>query len=572
MSKNRPKQPQQQPVTQPAAPKVAATFVKKEGFTIPYPFLFLAIAVIVVYFPTFSFGLTELDDSIFIRDFREYNDNLLHLFSSFHRGLFDAVKDPYYRPLFMDSMILNNLFNNDANGINLVSYHVINVLVHIASVLLLFKLFRKLEVKEVTAFILCLLFAVHPVLSQAVAWIPGRNDTILATFILSFLLSAIDYSNKGKPVALLLSALFLLLAFFTKETAVFAAPVAFVLLVFVLGKDWKGKSNLVQYGVWAGCFLVWFLARAAATIKTNISPAQVVHDFIPRLPLIIQYLGKVFLPFNLSDFPTQQDTVYYYGIAAIVILVAIVFLYPQRNMKVVLSGLAVFLLFLLPVLFVPSNLNEQSFEHRLYLPMIGILLLLSQTVLFNNKLTGKQLLIGGVAVAGIFAIINFSHQECFASPVAFWTEATETSPHSAYANMMLAARLDDPKQSYNLFRKAYELNPKEKYLNFYYGVMLQKQDSVMQSEKYLLTEKNTSGYYECDFYLARVAMERKDLTGAIGYLQTYLKTDANNKIANNNLLLLYIDTQQPDKAREQAKDMLRKGLELPQGLRQRLGI
>jgi Tfp pilus assembly protein PilF len=542
-----------------------------EGFRIKYPFLLLAVAVLIVYFPAFSFDLTELDDSIFIRDFASFNEDFpKNLKDSFTRGLFDPTKDPYYRPLFLVSMILNYWLSG--HGESLASYHVVNVLLHLGSVLLLFKLFSKLNLKDITAFILCLVFAVHPVLSQAVAWIPGRNDTLLAIFILSFLLHTINYSNEGKPVSLVWSTLFLLLAFFTKETAVFAAPVAFVLLVFVLQKKWLDKRNLTQYGIWIGCFIIWFAVRASATIQTNISPAQIVHDFVPRLPLIIQYLGKVLLPFNLSVFPTQADTVYYYGIAAAIIFAAIIFLNKQRNLKIVLSGLAIFLLFLLPVLFVPSNLNEQSFEHRLYLPMIGILLLLSQTVLLNNKLADKQLFIGGIAITGVLAVMNFMHQKNFENKITFWTSAVETSPNSAYANMMLAARLDDEKKSYQLFRKAYRLDPNQKYLNFYYGVMLQKQDSVAQSEKYLLKEKNTSGYYECDFYLARVAIEKKDFEAAINYLKTYLKTDPTNNIANNNLLLLYLDTKQPDKAREHAKNMMQNHVDVPQQLRQQLGI
>lgn len=540
------------------------------GFTVPFPMVILALAVIVVYFSSFSFGLTELDDTIFIRDFHDFNENLQNLVGAFHRGLFDAVKDPYYRPLFMDSMILNYTWAD--HGQNIASYHVANVLFHTCSVLLLYKLFIKLKVKELHAFILTLIFAVHPVLSQAVAWIPGRNDTMLAMFLLSFLLFTIDYSNSGKLKSLVAATIFLLLAFFTKETAVFAAPVAFVLLVLVLDKKWLDRNNIIQYVIWMACFAIWYMVRASATIQTNISPAQVLHDFVPRLPLIVQYLGKVFLPFNLSVFPIQEDTVYYYGVAAVAILAAIIFLNKNRNMKKVWGGIAVFILFLLPVLFVPSNLNEQTFEHRLYLPIIGILLLLPQTILLNNKLSSKQLLAGGAIVACVFAGINFAHQKNFESPIAFWTAAAETSPHSAYANMMLAARSDDAQQSYALFRKAYKLNPKEKYLNFYYGVMLQKQDSVQQSEKYLLTEKNGSGYYECDFYLARVAMERKDFAGAINYLQTYLRTDSVNTIANNNLLLLYMDTHQPDKAREHAQHMQKIGLVVPQGIKQQLGM
>jgi hypothetical protein len=542
-------------------------------FSVRRPVLWLALAGLAVYFLTFFFGLTELDDSIFIREFHVYNEDLHNLVTSFQRGVFDAIKDPYYRPLFLDSMILN--YHISGAGQNIMSYHIINVGLHIIAVVLLYKLFLKLGVKELHAFILTLIFAVHPVLSQAVAWIPGRNDTMLAVFALSFFLYTINYSNEGKSKDLGLAMLFLLLAFFTKETAVFVPPVAFVLLVVVLQKRWLDKQNITQYGMWLGAFLLWFIVRAAAIVHTKgLSPAALAADFVHRLPLIVQYIGKIFLPFNLSVFPIQEDTVYYFGIAAIVILAALIVLYKERNMRVLLGGLAVFMLFLLPVLIVPNKLNEQTFEHRLYLPMIGILLLLSQTALVNNSLKDKKLLTAGIGLAAVLGIINLRHQRNFDSPIAFWSQAAETSPHSAYANMMLAARLDKDEfeRSTQLFRKAMQLNPDEKYLNFYYGVMLQKKDSVMASEKYLLKEKNSSGYYECDFYLARVAMEKKDLSGAVAYLSAYLKNDPSNTIANTNLLLLYMDTNQPDKARVQVAAMRQLGMPVPPPIVQRLGM
>jgi protein O-mannosyl-transferase len=572
VSTNKPRQPSQKTVTnKPAgkAPVTAGTAI----FAVPYPMLWLALAALVVYFPTFFFGFTELDDSIFIREFHAYNEDLRNLVTSFQRGVFDALRDPYYRPLFLDSMILN--YQISGNGQSIASYHVINVLLHIGNVLLLFSLFRKLGIRQLYAFLLTLIFAVHPVISQAVAWIPGRNDTMLAIFTLPFLLFAIDYANNGRTRELVLSGLFLVLALFTKETAVFVPPVAFVLIVVVLRRNWQDKRNLVQYGLWAGCFVLWYLVRSTAIVQSNsLAPAQLAADFVHRLPLVVQYTGKIFLPFNLSVFPIQEDTVYYFGISAIAILLALIWLYRERNVRVLLGGLAVFVLFLLPALFVPTSLNEQTFEHRLYLPMIGMLLLLSQTALLHNPLKDKKLLAGGVALAGALAIINWSHQKSFASPLSFWTQAVETSPHSAYANMMLAARLDKDQfeQSCVLFRKAYQLNPNEKYLNFYYGKMLQMKDSVRESEKYLLKEKNTSGYYECDFYLARVAMEKKDLNAAAGYLQAYLKNDPGNKIANTNLLLLYLDTQQPEKAKGQVKFMQQQGMEVPVQILQRLGM
>jgi hypothetical protein len=103
-------------------------------------------------------------------------------------------------------------------------------------------------------------------------------------------------------------------------------------------------------------------------------------------------------------------------------------------------------------------------------------------------------------------------------------------------------------------------------------VRLQNKDSVLASEKYLLAEKQTSGYYECDFYLARVAMAKKDLNSAIAYLESYLKNDRKHAAANNNLLLLYLDTDQDDKAKEQAATMQKEGLEVPQAVLQHFNL
>ncbi len=535
--------------------------------TIPMPMVWLGIVALLLYVRTFGFGFTELDDTIFIREFHEYNEHLGNLITSFQRGLFEATKDPYYRPVFHDSMILNYQFSKD----EIAGYHVVNVLLHISCVLLLYKVFLKLRLNQVAAFLLALIYAVHPVISQAVAWVPGRNDTLLAVFSLPFFIHVINYAEEGKLSSLAWSVLFLLLAFFTKETAVFVAPVAFVFLVFGLGFGWLSKRNITLYATWVGCFVVWYVARAFATVQnsslTNVG--KMAGDFVHRLPLIIQYLGKIFLPFNLSVFPIQQDTVYYFGLAAMGILAALLWFSKDVNWRRVGVGFAVFLLFLLPALLVPNNLNEQTFEHRLYLPIIGILIVLSETALFK-KLTDRNLILSVFGVCGLFAIINLMHQKNFESPVAFWTQAAETSPNSAYANMMLGARTENLQTSYDLFHKAYRLDSNQKYLNFYYGVMLQKRDSVLASEPYLLKEKKVSDYYECDFYLARVAMMKGDTVGSMNYLKTYLKKDITNPQANTNLLLMYFTTGRLAEAKALASQMQINGIAVPPQIQERL--
>jgi len=567
--KRRPQQPARRPA--PATQKILPQQQPKDEktFAIQRPLLWLVLAVLAVYAVSLGMGYTELDDTIFIRDFRLYNEDWSNMIHAFGRGLFNATKDPYYRPLFADIMQLNYKLTGDTPA----AYHLVNMALHAVNVCLVYRLLQRLAVPQVTAFLLALIFAVHPVIAQAVTWIPGRNDTLLAVFVLSFLLQTLQYAEGRDIRHLLLATLFLLLAFFTKETAVFAAPAAFVLLLVVQQRSWRSPALIAMYVSWVGCFAIWFTARSLATAQLKQSGiGAIAADLVQRLPLIWQYIGKIFLPINLSVFPMQQDTAGWPGLIALALLIVALLMAKGVQWRMVWAGTAIFMLFLLPALLVPNNLNEQTFEHRLYLPMIGMLLLLPQTLLFKMA-DGKKLFAPVVGVCALLGLINIFHQQNFKDPHTFWSSAVATTPHSSYALMMLAAREnDDLPKAYALFRKAYQINPNEKYLNFYYGKMMQLQDSVLQSEKYLLTEKKNSGYYECDFYLARVAMEKHDTVGTINYLRTYLATDSLAGPANNNLLLIYATTGRVEEAQAQARKMLRMGLQVPPQILQQLNM
>lgn len=537
-------------------------------FDIKYPLLWLATAVLILYLPTLHFGFTDLDDSIFIRDMKAYNEDISNLITSFHRGVFDAAKDEYYRPLFLDSIILNYQFSEaDISG-----YRLVNILLHLCSALLLFKLLRNLGVKKLHSFLLSLLFAIHPVLSQAVIWIPGRNDTLLTVFVLSYFLFSLDYIKNEKWSSLLLSLLFLICGFFTKETALLAPMAALLLQLLILKQKPFSRSQLIQYATWAAGILIYFSVRFTATLKTSgIALPDMFGAFSGRLPVILQYLGKIILPFNLSVFPIMEDTVYYLGIAAVFIIALLIYFTQKKKWNWYLTGLGFFLTFLLPALLVPKALNEQTFEHRLYLPIIGIFLLLSQTVLFQNKWGDKKTGYASFGVIALFIFLNFNHHKHFKDALSFWEQGYGTSPHSAYATMMYGARVEDKKEGYALMRKAYALNPDEKYLNYYYGVMLQNQDSIAEAEKHFLREKEKSGYYECDYYLAKIAFGKKDYVNAAQYLEDYLEVDKTNEMANNNLLLLYTsELKDKAKAKAQIKRMEENGLFPNQGIKQQV--
>jgi len=354
---------------------------------------------------------------------------------------------------------------------------------------------------------------------------------------------------------------------------VFVAPVAWVLIVLVKKKKIFEQSNLILYGGWLATGLLWFFIRSQATLENSQLQLTTMLETLPsRVIVLIQYLGKIFIPINLSVFPIVEDTPNIYGFIALFLLAAIIFLSKKRDWSIIFAGLAIYILFFIPALLVPSSLNDQDFEHRTYLPMMGILIVLSETVLLKNSLKQNQLLVGGIGLCLVLSVININHQKNFKDAVTFWTAAVKTSPHSAYANMMLGARLDkvDKKKAEELILKGYSINPKEKYINYYMGVMKQDHDSILASEPYFLKEISISDYYMCYFHLARVAFEKKDKPAAISYLEKYLSRAPGDPQANNNLLLLYLETGEKDKAKARIELMKQYGIQVPAGVEEQL--
>lgn len=549
-------------------PTPAAKPAVAKEFTIKRPLLWLLLAAFVVYIPTLKLGFTDLDDGIFIIDQYGFNAQLSNILTTFRESVMvDVAGDIYYRPIYNISLIISTL----TSGQDIAGWHALNILLHMLAVALLYKLLLRLHVSAIHSFILSLVFAVHPALVMAVSWMPGRTDVLLSIFAFAFLIESIQYSETGKLKVLALSGLWLLGAFFCKESAVFLLPAAFVLHVFFREQKWNARRYLLQYAVWAVCFGIWFVMRSLSDAAAMNVPADAMAKSVfQRLPVLVQYVGKTILPIGLSTYPNVRDTAIYPGIIALLLLGIAAYLYKQRDNKKLLAGVAIFVLLMAPLLLIPENINKQTFEYRLYLPMVGILLLLPETALLNNKLGDKQLVLITTLLCGGFMLLNVQHQMHFGSPYAFWSNAVKTSPHDSYANMMLSAREPDTAESRRLFERAFALNPKERYVNYLYATQLQEKGAIAESEKYLLIEKEVTNYAKCDLLLAQVARQKEDYKGAIKYTTAYLQRTPNDTAANLNLLILYMEADEYAAALKQEKHMDSLEMGIPPIIRQQI--
>ena len=285
-----------------------------------------------------------------------------------------------------------------------------------------------------------------------------------------------------------------------------------------------------------------------------------------RMGVIVQYVGKIFIPVNLTVFPETGDITMIWGFVAIAGLIALVVYSKSYSKPLTWLGLGWFILFLIPVLIVPKSLNDQVFEHRLYLPMIGILLMLSQTIPFGKTLEPGKKLAVVAAIVILFSLQSFVRSAYFSDPLTFWTHAVEGSPHSAFARTLLGTKVEDPADRERLFREAYRLDPNMKNLNYYLGKVLFSKHQSDSAEYYFRKELLHNPLPDVYFLMAQIAFERNSLDSAAVNLVKTIEMDPLNPQANHNLALLYHQQGHDDKLRQLLQDMQMKGMAVDEDL------
>lgn len=533
----------------------------------PYRFAkwFLVLFALICYLPVLNLDLTQLDDTIFINDKHDFVSHFSNIPKAFEEGCFNE-KDIYYRPMLLVYFIALNPLTSKTS---IAAYHFGSLFFHVLNVLLLFRLLTRLSGKRNHSFWLSAFFCVHPALTMAVAWIPGINDLLLTTFALGYFLTLLKIAEGGNWKPVLLNILFLLLALFTKESGAFV-PLGGILLLWYKGylKETAGKFSLVipmTVLAWLG----WFFARK--NVLPEDTPALINTEMLSlvfhRATGLLQYFGKCILPFNLNVFPTIESTSILWGIGAVALVTALLLQNKKRNMKNAWIGLAWFVLFLLPIFFVPKNVNDQLFEHRLYLPMIGILLLLRETILFTPalKLTTRQAAVTSIFIASIVNIHLYMPD--FKDTFSFWNSAVAASPQNAYANKMLGIKLVEGKKEVDAIpyiQKAYELDTNERYTRLFLARLIYMTRNDWDSARYFLEREAQVNPKFPDTYadLAQVCVLQKDFSAAEKNIVKFLEFKPMDQAYNNNLLLLYRDVGKFDEALVQADTMKARGLDV----------
>jgi tetratricopeptide (TPR) repeat protein len=537
-----------------------------------HPFLWIASIIFLIYSATLFFGIVYLDDNVLVIEHYAFNKNIGNIPVAFGEDIFRTPHQggTFYRPILRLTFMLDAQFGR---GAIIFMSHLSNLLLHILAACLLFIMLIKLKIKKETALWFSVIFGIHPLTAQTVAFIAGRNDSLLAILIFPALWFLVDFLQTFRKKAFFWHLTFLTLALLTKETAVMMLFIgAIYIILFIEKKEiWNNyKQYLYLMTGWGSLLLSWLLIRKevlnnfVGNANYNI-PLSIYENF----PSLLPALGKIFFPFDLSVFPVLQDMTLVYGIISLVLLLTWFIFSQNKNYRLIIFGLAWFGLFILLTLIKPVDTTPDFSENRIYLPMLGFIFILLGIgrIRFVNLLNKRTVLVWSLLMIIVFSSITIYRNKYYKNKLNFWRNAVATSPSFAfnYNNLGAMYYLDG---SYDAaekeFQKALNLNPREKMAHNNLGLVYLNRKEWEKAETEFKAELEINPNYDLAFFnsgLLYYQIGKKD--EAESFWKKTLEINPNHPDAWRNLAVLFYERKDLTQATEFAKEAYLRGVQLP---------
>lgn len=405
----------------------------------------------------------QISRNTFIQDPSQFWRALTSDVWKFQSG--DQASSNYWRPSFVLWLILNfRLF-----GFELIGWHLANVLLHVAVIAVAFVLLRRFTISAPVAGAIVLIFAVHPIHCESVAWLSGAPDLILAVALLGSLYF-VQLLNEKQTLLRWVFAIGLYgLALGAKEMALLF-PVVVAVLAYQPGQE-PTNSNRVWTRVvsmtWPFVVLaiIYFFTRRSilgaiqrfpeggASLLESILTAPAVFAFYLR-----QMLGPIWLgpSYPLRAVTPSSIGAWNFVIPLIVAIMAGVWMFWEaRRSKIARIGLALFLVPLLPVMNIVAFGAEQLVHDRyLYLPLLGFLIVLVPAITHWLQRLGAERILQPAKLIFILMLImavplgaqTVRYNRAWTSNLALWEWGIKSDPTSAYAYQQYGVQLHEAKR------------------------------------------------------------------------------------------------------------------------------
>ena len=430
--------------------------IKPQPVRIPVKWLLLILALTAVaYLPSLN-GSFVWDDARYIE-----NNPLITTIDI--KALFSRYVMGNYHPITMLVYALGyKLFALDPAG-----YHVVSLLIHLCNVLLVFYALFLLSRQVMPALVAALLFGIHPLHVESVAWASELKDLLYTFFFLASYIFYLKYVTKPGSKFYLFSLLLFLLSLLSKGMAV-SLPVVLVLTDYFMGRKFS-KQTIIEKIPFFALAIVFGVVAIYAQQSSSAIQEITRFPFLYRVVFasfgFVSYILKTILPIQLSAFypypvnSGQALPAFYY----IFPLLALAILYTARFSKKIVFGLGFFTATVFLVLQLLPVGDAVMADRYSYVPSIGLFYLAAEGLNWLWQHNRKTPAIGLVAVFSVFFFAQtFTRGKVWKDGLTLWTDVIEKHPDVpvAYNNrggaLMHEKRFDEALADYN---KAIELRP-----------------------------------------------------------------------------------------------------------------
>ncbi len=391
----------------------------------------------------------------------------------------------------------------DVHGSTLNSwiYHSASLLLHVGNVLLVYflliKILRGSPRAGIGSFAGGLLFAIHPIQTEAIAWASGAKDLLYAGFALGAASLYLEFASTRRFRWLYYAAATLccVLSMLSKPTGAFTPLFVFTLAVVGMMLSWKRTALTL---------LPWFImAVPIMVIAKIIQPPPGGVEAIPLYarPLMAGdalafYLYKLILPLRLAvDYGWRPDWIiharWFYFLWIIPVGLAIVLWMQRRKRPVLLAASLLFIIPLTPVLgVVPFAFQFFSTvaDHYVYLAAFGVALALGYAI---GQIQRQQVLIAALtiffSISVLWGIESVMQSLVWRDDTSLWSNNLAINPKS-FVSMIHLGNVQSVQGNFaeamNFYARSMEVYPENVESTLAMAIVLGKQNRFDEEDRY----------------------------------------------------------------------------------------
>ncbi|MEI7727795.1 MAG: tetratricopeptide repeat protein [bacterium] len=384
------------------------------------------VATAAFFIPVLGFDILNWDDKGYLLENPLLKDfSIFKLVTQFWMG--------NYHPLTM--LLFTTGFK--LAGLNGMFFHLVNLVFHLLNVFLVFRFVEKLVKNNLlVAMLTALLFGIHPMHIESVAWIAELKDVLYATFFLLSLNLYLKYLDHGDKLSYGLALLFFLFSLLSKGQAVVLTPA--IILLDILRKRKFSKSLIVEKLP----FLALSIGFGLLALKAQQSVSALSFGVVESHDNYLYGFYNYILYFLKAVYPGQMSGIHPYGSTAAA--PSFLFLYPfiflfvsamgiwitRKTGPLSFFGFAFFVVTIsIVVKFIPVG-DAMIAERYTYIPYIGLFLLIS--LFFSSLINHPKYKIPGTILLTLYLfsllIPGFMYLRTFKNSESYWLNTMKTYP------------------------------------------------------------------------------------------------------------------------------------------------